>query len=110
MAEEWAIFEALHIAWDLGVNKLVVESDAAEVLGIITDPSFTGGSLLLLEIRNFLLRDWQVKLVVIDHAVNRVADALAKLGISCSSFLDVCPAHLRFWVNQDSLGFVFPPM
>lgn len=51
---------------------------------------------------------WQIVLRPIPRGMNRVADALAKLGISNSAILDICPTQLLDWVEQEYLRFISP--
>ncbi|KAK4270818.1 hypothetical protein QN277_019587 [Acacia crassicarpa] len=107
-AEEWAIFEGMRLAWELGFRKAIVESDSLELIARITDGNFGTASLLGVQIRDFISKDWQIIFEHIPRELNRVADALAKQGISSSVILENCPVHLRSWVNQESLGFISP--
>ncbi|KAK4282279.1 hypothetical protein QN277_013676 [Acacia crassicarpa] len=57
MVEEWSVFEALQCAWEMGIRKLILESDAQIVLDLIADPDYNSGSLLMVEIRELRNRD-----------------------------------------------------
>ncbi|KAK4274538.1 hypothetical protein QN277_017742 [Acacia crassicarpa] len=105
VAEEWTILEGLQIARDLGIKKIIVESDAQEVIKLILDDSCNSGSNIVFQIRLLLAMDWEVDLRVVPRDVNRVADALAKMGISSSAFYSVCPMYLKLWIAQECLGF-----
>ncbi|KAK4262866.1 hypothetical protein QN277_028366 [Acacia crassicarpa] len=105
-AEEWAVLEGLKLAWDFGVKNVILESDAQELIRRITAPSSHPGSLLFEQIRKMLRREWQVNLRYIPREINRLADALAKLGISRTAVLGNCPARLATWLEQDALGFI----
>lgn len=40
VAEEWAIYEALQISWDLNFRRIVLEFDAVVVVELILNSSF----------------------------------------------------------------------
>lgn len=60
--------------------------------------------LIFLKIREFMKKDWQLLIRSIRRAGNRVADLLARKGISSASFLEVCPDFSRALVCQEILG------
>ena len=109
-AEMWAVLESLLIAWDMGIKNIIVESDAQEVVRLMLEGSDEADSLLMLEIKQLLRRDWRVIVQFIPRDFNKVVDALAKLGIANSSLLEVCPPCLGAWVNQECLGLNSPYM
>ena len=108
--EEWAVVNGLQLAWDLGFRKLIMKSDASEVINMILDISCISCSNLVLKARELLSFNWQVDIRVISREFNRVADALAKKGIACSTIFVECPSFLRNWVDSECLGFVSPSM
>ncbi|KAK4284117.1 hypothetical protein QN277_000990 [Acacia crassicarpa] len=107
-AEEWAIWEGLNLAWDLGFKKIVLESDAQELVLRLLDRNFNSGSFLAVQIQDLMLRDWSISPRHIPRECNRIADALAKLGLLKSCVLSDCPLYLRAWVDQEALGLISP--
>ena len=88
----------------MGLRNLIVESDAEQVVQLISDQSHVSGTLLLMKIRDLLGKNWQVNVVCISREHNKIVDALVKRGISTSSILDICPFYLRSWINQEDMG------
>lgn len=107
-AEEWAIFEGLKLAWDFGVKHLILESDARDLILRLEGGGFQTGSLLFEQIKALLCREWQVKLCYIPRDLNRLADALAKLGVSRTDIMEYCPARLQRWLDHEALGLNSP--
>ncbi|KAK4262419.1 hypothetical protein QN277_027981 [Acacia crassicarpa] len=108
MAEEWAIYEGLNSAWDLGLRKVVVESDAGDLVTNLLNLDSSTGSLLAIRIKELLAREWTVVLCHVNRECNRIADALAKIGLSKSVILGECPMFLREWVDCECLGLISP--
>lgn len=77
-----------------------------ELIARLSEAPSTRGSLLLLllQIHELIRREWQITVCHIPRDANRVADVLAKQGISRTAFLDDCPQFLRAWINQESMG------
>ncbi|KAK4253488.1 hypothetical protein QN277_010152 [Acacia crassicarpa] len=108
-AEQWAILKGLSLTWDLGLRRVLLELDCKELVDILADASlFAGGSLLFQNIREFMTREWELKISFVPCEHNSLADALAKQGLYASSFLDVCPVSLRTLISQDCNGIKFP--
>ncbi|KAK4273392.1 hypothetical protein QN277_021805 [Acacia crassicarpa] len=107
-AEEWAIVEGLQTVWDLGFRKIILESDADYTVNLLLDNDCVSCSNLILRARELLSLNWQVDVRSISRDANRIADALAKKGISDSVILNECPSSLRNWCIQESLGLIFP--
>lgn len=94
-AELWAIIFGLEIAWNLELlKKIIVESDAALIVDLVTNVDSGNECLMLFRIRNLINLDWQVDFKYIPREANKIADALAKVGISKSDLLVSCPSFL----------------
>ncbi|KAF7843414.1 RnaseH [Senna tora] len=78
-AELWSIYFGLSTAWDRGYKKVILELDSSFVIQLIQDVSFTAYPLkrLILSIRDFLNKDWQVELNHTLREENYVAYSLA---------------------------------
>ena len=59
---------------------------------------YISSSLLFVRIRELLSRDWLVTIRHIPRDFNKIADALAKVGLSKFDILSVCPLFLRTWL------------
>ncbi|KAF7821084.1 Ribonuclease H-like protein [Senna tora] len=109
--ELWSIYFGLSTARDRGYKKVMLESNSSFVIKLIQDVSFTTHPLkrLILSIRNFLKKDWQVELIHTLREGNYVALSLAvhahslPLGLNWfNSTPSFCTDVYRF----DSLGVV----
>ncbi|KAK4259582.1 hypothetical protein QN277_005898 [Acacia crassicarpa] len=103
-AEEWTMisYGSCMGPTDLGFKHIIIESDAQELVGRVLDDNFVSGSLLVVRVSGSLLvvrikemrsKDWQMIFCHGPRELNRVADALTKMGISGSStgsFEDLC--------------------
>ncbi|KAK4284609.1 hypothetical protein QN277_001415 [Acacia crassicarpa] len=107
-AEQWAMIEGLTLSWDLGIRKLILESDALDLVQLLAEEASTSVNLLLLRIKELLQREWQVQVRYIPRQANGVADVLAKDGINHSAFLNDCPGSLCSAVAQESWGVCSP--
>lgn len=103
--EGWAIFEGIKLAWDLGY-KVLLESDARNMVNFLVSHNLQNASLLVSSIGEYLSRDWSISIRYIPRENNRIANVMAKMGLSKSSILRECPDYLRAWLNQDCLGSV----
>ncbi|KAK4278488.1 hypothetical protein QN277_016327 [Acacia crassicarpa] len=106
-AEEWAILKGLSLAWDLGLRRIILESDAKEVLDMLDDDRMgSRGDLLYWSIKDLMSRGWELKFQFAPRDRNVVADTLAKQGLSSSAFLDTCPDYLRTLVSNEMMGLI----
>ena len=82
MAEFWALRDGLLLAGQIGVQNLVIELDAKVVVELFQSMSSSNAfySSLLADCRSLLGRFQHYKVQHAFREVNRVADALAKLG------------------------------
>ena len=80
--EFWALRDGLLLANQIGVQNLVIELDAKVVVELVQSETNSNAfySSLLAEYRSLLGRFQHCKVQHVFREVNRVADALAKLG------------------------------
>ncbi|CAL1413666.1 unnamed protein product [Linum trigynum] len=111
-AELVGIEQGLKLAWDLGVRKVLVQSDSTTAIDLIEAASQHNPHYRhIVEIRQWLSRDWQVKLEHIFREANHTADYLASLGHSLPVGLhvfDVPSSMLAHWLYFDSIGVQNP--
>ncbi|KAE8722513.1 hypothetical protein F3Y22_tig00013960pilonHSYRG00174 [Hibiscus syriacus] len=76
-AELWAIYDVVLHAWDLGIKKIIVETDSALVVDLMNDPGQSNISVMvLLLIRTVINRSWEVQFVHVYCEANKVADKM----------------------------------
>ncbi|XLT87235.1 hypothetical protein HN873_008988 [Arachis hypogaea] len=82
MAEIWGMYVGVKLASELGIRKLVVESDSkcAITLTQKMSPEIHGNSSLIRSIKELLVKMEDVEVRHIYREANFCADALAKLG------------------------------
>ncbi|KAE8705458.1 hypothetical protein F3Y22_tig00110429pilonHSYRG01311 [Hibiscus syriacus] len=80
-AELWAIYDVLLHAWDLGVKKIIVETDSALAVDLINKSGRSNDSvMILLLIRTVINRSWEVQVVHVYREANKVADKPAAMA------------------------------
>ena len=102
MAELVVVRHGLKLAWDMGFKFIHLELDSMTMLNWLVEKTAnfpTNMMPLILDCRNLLGRDWEVRVLHIYREANACADALAKRGThqhhvlsvysSCSSFVYV---------------------
>ena len=79
-AELWALVLGLKLAWQRGYHKVIVETDASEVIHLLErkDISQHADFILIQEAKSYMCRTWDLELVHISRTTNTVADALPK--------------------------------
>ncbi|CAL1402102.1 unnamed protein product [Linum trigynum] len=80
LAELWAFFHGLDIAWKSGHRQIEIESDSQLAIQLINDrhDPVHPYATLLAAIRRRISRDWLVRIVHVYREGNRVADWLSK--------------------------------
>ena len=83
-AELWAIHVGLHMTWDRGFRKVVLESDSRVVVEIIKGDTMRvdRNYNLIMQIRGLMGREWEVKMIHVYREANFVADWLANFGLT----------------------------
>ncbi|KAL4388752.1 hypothetical protein GQ457_09G005630 [Hibiscus cannabinus] len=78
-AELWGIYEGLLVAWSLGLNRIIVEVDSADVINLIHQYKVGEASLALVpHIVSLIRRSWTIELSHVSREGNRLADCMAK--------------------------------
>ncbi|KAK9286474.1 hypothetical protein L1049_014871 [Liquidambar formosana] len=72
----------LKIAWDIGFRHLWVESDCEVAVNLILlgDHSFHSSGHIILDCREYLLRNWNCRISHVHREGNKCADFLANWG------------------------------
>ncbi|KAL7214682.1 hypothetical protein ACSBR1_026965 [Camellia fascicularis] len=108
-AELWAVYKGLIILLQRGLTKVVIETDAEQVVQLLKEGpgdnfSFRG----LVEDARIILRGCKCEVIHVMREGNTCADALAKLGVEQPEDLLVVnepPAEIRSLLVADMLGF-----
>ncbi|KAK4257313.1 hypothetical protein QN277_006916 [Acacia crassicarpa] len=109
-AEEWALLKGLQLAWNLGLRRVLAETDCKNLYDLlIRDCEECSLSSMVQQIKEFSQRPWDLRFILISRCQNKVADQLAKDCCLQSNFIDSCPPSLRSLVLQDCMGFNSPP-
>ncbi|CAN1131368.1 Putative ribonuclease H protein At1g65750 [Linum perenne] len=113
-AEICGVLEGVRRAWEAGYRKLEIQMDskvAVEILlnaNLATSPQFT---LETLEFRDWLQRDWVVKVKHVYREANHAADYLANLGHNTtrgSHEVDCSDCNLAYFIRYDCMGISEP--
>ncbi|CAN1181294.1 Putative ribonuclease H protein At1g65750 [Linum perenne] len=113
-AEICGVLEGVRRAWEAGYRKLEIQMDskvAVEILlnaNLATSPQFT---LETLEFREWLQRDWVVKVKHVYREANHAADYLANLGHNTtrgSHEVDCSDCNLAYFIRYDCMGISEP--
>ncbi|KAE8712596.1 hypothetical protein F3Y22_tig00110241pilonHSYRG00028 [Hibiscus syriacus] len=78
--ELWGLLDGLHAAWKKGANHIMVETDSAEAIYLVTRQSQDHDPTILRWIREILHKSWMVNFALIPREINSVADAIACHG------------------------------
>jgi len=105
-AEQWAVYRGLQLAWDLRLEKIIIESDSKNVIDLLSKSGNERSSLLVLQIQRFLQLNWETKLQYVARGQNKVADALAKEGLTSTRRFSECPTFLEAMVHTECLGII----
>ncbi|KAL4325829.1 hypothetical protein GQ457_11G022230 [Hibiscus cannabinus] len=78
--ELWDAFDSLLLAWQRGFRKVILELDNMQVVLILNgESSALGDNLLVVRIKELLVRQWDVRVRHIVREANKVVDGLARL-------------------------------
>ena len=110
IVEFWALRDGLLLAGQIGVQNLLIKLDAKVVVELVQSKSSSNAfySSLLADCRSLLGRFQHYKVQHAFREVNRVADALAKLGCVMQDqyvILNVPPSYdISGFVQSDVIG------
>ena len=112
VAKVWGAWHALHIAWERGCKKVILELDSTVVIQLIANGTKTinAANKLVKDIRKMFELDWEVHLQHVLLEGKRAADTLANIGILLPLGLhkfEVAPKDVHKIVLQDVMGVSF---
>ena len=75
-AELWGCLLGLKLAWSKGWRKVIIETDATEIIDILKSPLLTAhrDREAILEAQQFLKNSWEVRLQYAPREANMAAD------------------------------------
>ncbi|XP_039027301.1 uncharacterized protein LOC120161086 [Hibiscus syriacus] len=109
------VFEGLHLVWDQGFERVVIQSDNEEAIKLLSPPSSISPYHIVRAIAS-LDRAWMLDFQLIRREANIVADFMAKLKVHSKGCLaifmdpppglpsllqrdvDATPLHQMFWL------------
>ncbi|KAL4362376.1 hypothetical protein GQ457_04G024310 [Hibiscus cannabinus] len=101
----WAAFDSLSLAWRRGFRKVILELDNMQAVLILNgESSAPGDNLLVVRIKELLVKQWDVRVRHIVREANKVDDGLAWLvrGEPIGEwFYDIPPLEVSGWVVND---------
>ncbi|GMP31341.1 hypothetical protein CsSME_00005597 [Camellia sinensis var. sinensis] len=107
-AELWALYKGLTVLLQKGINNVIIETDAAQVVQLMKDPIASNCPFKnLVEDAKILFNGCECTIQHIWKQGNLCADALAKLGADQPEEMLVVnepPAELRSYLLADLLG------
>ncbi|XP_057432959.1 uncharacterized protein LOC130725784 [Lotus japonicus] len=112
-SELWGIFTILQLALARGIGKVIVESDSLAAVTLVNEGCERTHpyAALVLQIREMMLKDWEVICRHTLREANQVADCLANLAHSLdlgTHVLDVPPPSCRNLLFFDVTGVSYP--
>ncbi|CAN1770919.1 Putative ribonuclease H protein At1g65750 [Linum perenne] len=112
-AELRGIIDGMHLAWEKGVRKLVIQTDSrAAVAILLNDSNRTHRHASIVEqFTSLKNRDWEVSIHHIYREANFAADYMANLGhdLVLGTHVFMYPdAKLLYWLRYDLMGVSTP--
>ncbi|XP_020412737.1 uncharacterized protein LOC109947231 [Prunus persica] len=82
VAEAWALYYGLNLAWQMGLRQITVNSDSALVVDMVNGEWVDSHpmSVLLTKCRELLKSQWNCSILHVYRETNFAADFLAKMG------------------------------
>ncbi|CAN1818919.1 Putative ribonuclease H protein At1g65750, partial [Linum perenne] len=115
-AEIRGALEGIRRAWAEGFRKVEVRMDSQAAIAILTDSNQSiehQHALEVLEFRNWVDKDWELRLKHVYREGNQAADFPANLGHSLPRGYHLIPisdCNLAYYVRYDCLGMSEPRM
>ncbi|CAN1225592.1 Putative ribonuclease H protein At1g65750, partial [Linum perenne] len=111
-AEMGAIVQGMKLAWDLGVRKLLVQSDSKAAVAILQkEDTNHQHAILVSEFIEFKSRRWDCSITHVFREANYGADYLANLGHTFCFGLHLISqpdSVLAHWLRFDLFGVASP--
>ncbi|KAH9673337.1 reverse transcriptase domain-containing protein [Citrus sinensis] len=113
MAELWGLYQGLHLAWEAGIKRLLVEVDSLCVTQLVSKQVVVPNEFyaLVVAIREIISRNWQVSITHIYREANSAADFMANMAHSYPHGLHLFsspPVGIYSIIVQDLYGVTQP--
>ena len=113
MAELWGLYQGLHLAWEAGIKRLLVEEDSLCVTQLVSKQVVVPNEFyaLVVAIREIISRNWQVSITHIYREANSAADFMANMAHSYPHGLHLFsspPVGIYSIIVQDLFGVTQP--
>ncbi|CAN1178095.1 Putative ribonuclease H protein At1g65750, partial [Linum perenne] len=111
-AEICAIVQGMKLAWDLGIRKLLIQSDSEAAVAILRrEDTNHQHAILVSEFMELRSRSWDISITHVFREANCGADYLANLGHSYCFGLHLFSqpdSTLAHWLRFDLIGVASP--
>ncbi|CAN1137711.1 Putative ribonuclease H protein At1g65750 [Linum perenne] len=111
-AEICAIVQGMKLAWELGIRKLLIQSDSKAAIAILLrEDTDHQHAILALEFQELKSRSWDISITHVFREANCGADYLANLGHSYCFGLHLFSqpnSSLAYWLRFDLIGVASP--
>ncbi|CAN0858152.1 Putative ribonuclease H protein At1g65750 [Linum grandiflorum] len=108
-----AIVNGLQLAWSLGIRRIQVQSNSMAAISILAKDSELEHqyAALVLQFKEFCIRQWEVNLSHIYREANNATDYLANFGHSFTYGLHIFDSpdrDLSHWLHYNFIGVSLP--
>ncbi|CAN1836495.1 Putative ribonuclease H protein At1g65750, partial [Linum perenne] len=106
--------EGIRRAWDAGYRKLEIQIDSTAAVAILLSKELVPShqfALEVLEFRDWIHRDWMVRVKHVYREANHAADYLASLGHNTTRGaheVDISDCNLAYFIRYDCMGISEP--
>ena len=113
IVEVWGAFCGLKLAWDRGLQNVLLEMDSTSAISLITDkvnPLHPFASVIK-RVHDLIQSSWNVRIKHVFREANRATDGLANLGHSHDLgvvFYSFSPIVLSSILRDDLAGVALP--